>query len=180
MLRIYSMQNTTDTLLVESILNGNQEEYSVLIDRYKAAVYRHCFAVIRDEDEAKDIAQDTFIAAYYKLDSYDTKRPLATWLFKIATNKCLDALRKRKHEVALDENMAAAIVSEEVPPNVQALYTEMYTAIARLKPEYGICISLFYWQGLSIKDIAAVMNTRENTIKSWLRRAKEQLQEELR
>lgn len=180
MIRIYSMQNKTDTVLIQSTLDGEENAYALLIDRYKTALYRHCFAVVHDEDVAKDIAQDAFITAYYKLARFDQSKKFSTWLFKIATNKALDTLRKRKHQTALYDEAAERIIDPQPTPEIQALYSELFLAVRKLPLKLQISISLFYWQGLGIATIAEIMDTNENTVKSWLRRAKEQLRKELR
>ena len=81
--------------LINRSLSGDIETYGVLIDRYKHALYRHCFSLVRSEDLAEDIAQETFIASYYALKKFDPQKgKLSTWLFKIATNKALTVLKK--------------------------------------------------------------------------------------
>jgi DNA-directed RNA polymerase specialized sigma24 family protein len=97
---MYSVQNIDEHALVEQSLNGDHRAYGELVDRYKNALYHHCFAIVRDEDVAEDLAQETFITAYYKLHLYKPQYRLSTWLFKIATNKALTWLKKASREIA--------------------------------------------------------------------------------
>lgn len=80
------MQDSSETALLSKSLDGDPDAYGQLVDRYKNAVYHHCFAIVRNEDVAEDIAQETFISAYYALTTFDAKKGrLSTWLFTIAT-----------------------------------------------------------------------------------------------
>jgi RNA polymerase sigma-70 factor (ECF subfamily) len=78
---------TDEAGLIARSIQGDHTAYAMPVGRYKHAVYHHCFAVVRNEGVAEDIAQKTFIAAYYHLHSYNPDYRLATWLFRIATNK---------------------------------------------------------------------------------------------
>ncbi len=172
------MQEDEADLIARS-LRGDSGAYGELVDRYKNALYYHCFAIVRDEDAAEDIAQETFISAYYKLKQYNKKYRLATWLFKISTNKCLTYLKKRGREIALDDTLIATIASHEPTPHIQAERSELHQMVAHLRPEYQAVISLYYWQGLDYATMAAVMHVPINTVRVWLKRAKQALREEL-
>jgi len=173
------MQDKDEAELIAHSLNGNHEAYAVLIDRYKNALYHHCFAVVRNEDVAEDIAQETFITAYYKLRQYNPEYRLSTWLFKISTNKAINYLRKHAREVAVDDELIAKIASHEPSPLVRAQDVELHEAVERLQPKYRAVISLYYWQGMSYEDIAQVMGSPKGSIKGWMNRAKLQLRKEL-
>src|SRR5689334_10694690 len=97
------MQNKDEQELITQSLAENHEAYAELVDRYKNALYRHCFAIVRNEDVAEDLAQETFITAYYKLRLYKLEYKFSTWLFKIATNKALNWLKKASKELAADD-----------------------------------------------------------------------------
>lgn len=177
--RIYNMQTSDEHGLIARSLDGDHKAYAVLVDRYKNALYHHCFAVVRNEDAAEDIAQDTFITAYYKLHSYNPKYHLSTWLFKIATNKALDWLKKATREVAADDELMATITSPHPRPDQQAERQELHDAVNRLLPKYRSVISLHYWQGLSYQQIATVLVAPLGSVKVWMRRAKQALRKEL-
>jgi len=84
--------------LITRILDGDEQAYGLLIDRYKEGPYRHCFRFMRDEDAAEDIAQATFIRAYLKLQEFDHIHAFSTWLYKIATNIALAEVRRKRPE----------------------------------------------------------------------------------
>lgn len=173
------MQNQEETELIARSMNGDSVAYGTLIDCYKNALYRHCFAIVRNEDVAEDIAQETFITAYYKLHTYNPSYRLSTWLFKIATNKALTWLKKASRVVRVDDEFIASIASQHPGPEQEATYSELRRAVENLRPKQRAVISLYYWQGLSYQEIAAVLAAPLGSIKVWMRRAKQQLKKEL-
>ena len=173
------MQNKTEQELIARTLNGDHHAYAQLVDRYKNALYHHCFAIVRDEDVAEDIAQDTFITAYYKLRTYNPQYRLSTWLFKIATNKALNSLKKAAREPAASDELIASIASPHPGPHAQAELHELHQAVGKLRPKYRSVISLYYWQGLSYQEIATILAAPTGTVKVWMSRAKQDLKKEL-
>jgi RNA polymerase sigma-70 factor (ECF subfamily) len=173
------MQNTDEPELIAQSLDGDTESYGLLVDRYKNAMYHHCFAILRDEDAAEDMAQETFIAAYYQLKKYNSAYKFSTWLFRISTNKCLNYLRRKTKEISADEKVLDGIVSNQPTPHKTAEAHEVRDAVERLQPNYRAVVSLYYWQGLEYKDIALATDAPLNSVRVWLLRAKEQLRKEL-
>lgn len=176
------MQNEhspTNNTLIGQAQQGDTQAYATLIDRYKEAVYRHCFAIVRNEDAAEDIAQETFIAAYYNLHKYNPTYSLATWLFKIGTNKCLNFLRAESKVIQHSDELIATIASTGKSPHTASLDAELHQAVSNLRPHYQAVISLHYWQGLSYADTALAMGAPINSVRVWIKRAKEQLRKEL-
>jgi RNA polymerase sigma-70 factor (ECF subfamily) len=173
------MQNISEPELIAQTLDGDNDAYAELVDRYKNAVYYHCFAVVRDADVAADMAQETFISAYYKLASYDADRRLSTWFFTISTNKCLNHIKATRKVVAADDNLIASLVSHQAGPHARAEHAELHAAVKNLTPKYRAVISLYYWQGLDYAETAVAMGAPVNSVRVWLKRAKESLRKEL-
>lgn len=165
--------------LILSSLDSDAAAYGVLVERYKKALYHHCFCIVRDEDAAEDIAQEAFITAYYKLAQFDQSRKFSTWLFKIATNKALNHVKKFSRNVRIDEVSIERIAGTVDGPNEQSIASEIRRIVDTLQPNYRAVVSLYYWEGKSYSEIAEIMNKPEGTIKGWLSRAKEQLRKEL-
>jgi RNA polymerase sigma-70 factor (ECF subfamily) len=165
--------------LIARSLHGDHAAYGELVERYKNAIYHHCFAMVRSEAVAEDLAQDTFIAAYYKLALYKSEYRFSTWLFKIATNKTLDYLKRAAREIAADDVLIASIASTRATPPREAEHAELRRAVHNLRPNYRAVISLFYWQGLTYEEIALVLAAPVGSVKAWMNRAKRQLQQEL-
>jgi RNA polymerase sigma-70 factor (ECF subfamily) len=173
------MQNKDESELIAHSLNGNHTAYEVLVNRYKNAIFYHCFAILRDEDQAEDIAQETFITAYYKLRTYNPAYKLSTWLFKIATNKSLNLLKKNKRVIRGEDTMFDQIASHHPGPETQAEYTELHNAVNKLQTKHRVAVSLYYWQGLNYQEIAQVMASPVGSVRGWLNRAKHTLRKEL-
>ena len=172
------MSTGNEQELIARIVGGEGELYGELIDRYKTGLYYHCFAIVRDEDRAEDVAQEAFIQAYRQLAKYDSAYRFSTWLYKIATHKAIDALRT-KQTVPLDDETLDSIASNLPPTERQAIHRELHDAVAALPDKYRTVISLHYWQGKSYEEIAVIMDAPEGSVKGWLYRAKQQLKEAL-
>lgn len=172
------MQNTEEELIAKS-KEGDADAYGRLVEKYKNALYRHCFALLQDEDAAEDMAQEAFIAAYYKLTSFDSSRRFSTWLFKIATHKALDNLRSRRRVTGMSDETLERLVSPHASPSQQAEYAELTAAITQLEPRYRAVVHLYYFEGMSYEEIAKVMAKPIGSVKGWMNRAKKQLRKEL-
>jgi RNA polymerase sigma-70 factor, ECF subfamily len=169
-------QNETE--LIAHILNGDDDAYAVLIDRYKEGLYRHCFRIIRNEDEAEDVAQEAFIEAFVHLDRYSPKFRFSTWLYKIASNLALTRLRKR-HDIRMDEDELDRVLSDLPGAQDLALHQELHEAVDALPSQYRTVVSMHYWQGKSYSEIALRMGTSVGSVKGWMSRARKQLKEVL-
>jgi len=172
------MQPSEQELIAHS-LEHDADAYGQLVERYKRAIYRRCFALLRDEDAAEDIAQETFIAAYYKLASFDQSKKLSTWLFKISTNKCLDVLRSRKRFVDDELAIQKMVAPSSYDSTRQAEDNEVLMAVTRLDAPQRVAISLYYFEGKTYDEIAEMMNKPVGSIKGWINRAKKILRKEL-
>jgi RNA polymerase sigma-70 factor (ECF subfamily) len=164
--------------LIRQILNGDQEGYGLLIDRYKKGLYYHCFSIVKDEDAAEDLAQEVFIKAYTNLAKYDNKHRFSTWLYKIATNRSLDYLRKHHPETLNDEQLDK-LKSQIRSPHQSAEYSELWEAVDSLPANYRSVLSLYYWQGQSYEEIAEIMQAPVGSVKGWMSRAKLILRKEM-
>lgn len=171
------MQIDERELLTRSLAH-EADAYGQLIGRYQTAIYYHCFAIVRDEDIAEDVAQEAFIRAYYKLSHYDQSRKFSTWLFKIATNQALNALKSSRKTLPLADEYAVRLVSRE-STEAAGQYAELRDAVVRLEPRYRAVVSLYYWQGLNYEDIAVALDVPVGSVKGWMNRAKHQLRKEL-
>ncbi len=164
--------------LISQILDGDIDVYEVLINRYKNGLYYHCFSIVRNEDTAEDLAQETFIQAYRQLKKYDPKYRFSTWLYKIATNKALDHLRKHSPRLLRDGELDK-LTSSHPSPHQEAELAELHYAVDTLPTNYRSVLSLYYWQGQSYEEIAEIMRVPVGSVKGWISRAKLTLKKEL-
>jgi RNA polymerase sigma-70 factor (ECF subfamily) len=164
--------------LIARSLDGDNDAYAAIVDRYKEGLYRYCFRFMHDEDEAEDVALDAFVEAFVHLDHYNPQFRFSTWLYKIAANLALMRLRKRR-DLRMDEDELDRVVSDLPGTEDFALYTELHEAVDSLPIKYRTVISMHYWQGKSYREIASRMGTTTGSVKGWVSRAKQQLKEAL-
>lgn len=162
--------------IIIRILDGDEQAYALLIDRYKEGLYRHCFKFVRDEDWAEDIAQETFIKAYMRLEIYNSTYRFSTWLYKIATNIALQEIRK-KRPVPLDDDMQ--LISTLADTDQTAKDSELHFAVDQLNDNYKTVVVMHYWEGKTYEQIAVAMNTTTGSVKGWMSRAKQELRRTL-
>lgn len=165
--------------IIINVLNGDIEQYADLVERYRVGLIIYCERLIGDRMEAEDIAQQSFIKAYEKLETFrPDKGRFSTWLYKIAANQAIDFLRKHKRLHVSDniedfESIVPDFLSEELLRDVRG------AVLALMPPEHRLAIEAYYWKGKSCQAIADEMGVPLNTVKSWLRRAKTQLRKAL-
>jgi RNA polymerase sigma-70 factor, ECF subfamily len=167
---------------------GDQDAFSEIVYTFQDNVYNLCYRMLSEHTEAEDATQEAFIRAFMNLHRYDTQRPFKTWLLSIASNHCIDRLRKRRMKyLSLDEPMpsgtALALSSDEPGPEIAAIQqergNELQLLLDELRPDDRAAIILRYWYDYSYVEIAETMETTESAIKSRLFRARRALAEKL-
>jgi RNA polymerase sigma-70 factor, ECF subfamily len=169
---------------VEAACRGDQEAFAEIVYSFTDAVYNLSYRMLGESGEAEDATQETFLRAYNHLKSYDAQRSFKTWLLSIASNHCIDRIRKRRMNfVSIDEPLPSGstleISSDEPLPEEMTLRRERSAMIQRmldeLAPEYRAAVVLRYWYDYSYTEIATALNTTESAIKSRLFRARQML-----
>ena len=148
-------------------------------------VYNLCYRMLGEAGEAEDATQEAFLRAHTHLRRYDMKRPFKTWLMSIASNHCIDRLRKRRMQlVSLDDEPTAAALalrSDDPMPESATLNAELADGIQRLLLQldegYRLAVVLRYWYDYSYAEIADELNMTQSAVKSRLFRARRQLAE---
>jgi RNA polymerase sigma-70 factor, ECF subfamily len=176
----------SERLWVEQALAGDQQAFGDLVRLHQTAVYNLAYRMLGERGEAEDAAQETFLRAYANLSRYDASRPFRTWLLSIASNHCIDRLRKRRLTwLSLDEPIAPhpALNSSEIEPEDAVISNEREAIIAKmlaeLSPDYRAAVVLRYWYDLSYTEIADMLETTESAVKSRLFRARQALAEKM-
>jgi RNA polymerase sigma-70 factor (ECF subfamily) len=170
-----------DLALVAAARDGSADAFGALVDRYRAPVVRLAYRLTRDPDEAKDIAQDSFLRAYRRLGEFRPDRPFARWLFVIARNASLDSIRRRRraaHYAAKDEVPPAQVGPEELAVrNDEA--SRVHVALEALPAKYRDVLELYYIGDLRYREIAHELDIPIGTVKTYISRAKRRLRAEL-
>ena len=166
--------------------SGDHGAFAQFIDKYKETVFLCCRKLGLTEDEADDVASETFMAAYKGLQRYRGQAELSTWLWSIAYRRAISYLRKNRKQLKLEaepDDILQAGSSQEQGPEaaIQGEETEqiVWKAVERLPKLWALAVILFYRQEKSIIEIAKIMQTNENTIKTYLFRARQKLKKAL-
>ncbi|MBI4506266.1 MAG: sigma-70 family RNA polymerase sigma factor [Chloroflexi bacterium] len=176
---------TDDTALVAGAREGILDAFNALVRAHERLAYNVALRMLGDADEAADVTQDSFIAAYEHLD--DLRGPFRPWLLRIVVNRCYDALRRRKRGPRpLDEvvSQATPVAGDRDDPERQALSAELARAIERclaeLPPDQRAAVVLVDAQGLSYEETAEAMRVPLGTVRSRLFRGRARLRDALR
>ena len=166
--------------------SGDHGAFAQFIDKYKETVFLCCRRLGLREDEAEDVASETFLAAYNGLSRYSGRAELSTWLWSIAYRRAVSYLRKNRRQCQLeagpDESRQIGSGEEQEPAAaIQGKETEkiVWEAVERLPRLWAMAIILYYREEKSIIDIAKIMQAKENTIKTYLFRARQRLKKAL-
>lgn len=166
--------------------SGDHGAFAQFIDKYKETVFLCCRKLGLREDEAEDVASETFLAAYKGLSRYRGQAELSTWLWSIAYRQAVSYLRKNRRrwqlEAGQDESRQVGSGKEQEPAAaIQGKETEkiVWEAVERLPRLWAMAVILYYREQKSIIDIAKIMQAKENTIKTYLFRARQRLKKAL-
>lgn len=182
---------TTDHELVKAAQNGDQTAFGELVTRYENRVYRLARKMMRDEQDAEDVLQETFISAYRHLDSFRGDSEFSTWIYRIATNASLMKLRASKPQVSLDEMVSGdggdylprVVVDWSLTPDEAVLNSEvraqMDAALAELPEGLRAVFVLRDIEGLSVEETSRVLEISIPNVKTRLHRARLALREAL-
>lgn len=171
--------------LIERIRCGDAEAYAGLVDRYQGPLVVFLFRMIRDRDAARDIAQETFMKAYLSIRDFETRNQAAfsTWLFSIARNGCIDAMRRRKRKFEeIREDHPALRADADQPAHLRdgRIREELENGLTQLSEKHRMAFELTLVQGFTYEEAAEIMKSNVGTIRSRVNRAREFLQKKLR
>ncbi len=181
-----------DCRLIHDALEGNQASYERLVKKYRESVYHLLRKMISNSDEIDDLVQETFIKSFASLKSFNTEYAFSTWLYKIATNNCIDYIRKRKIQTySIDKPIESdeSDYSFEIPDTSceadQALIERQRAALIQeainsLPEKYRQVINLRHTEERDYNEIAKILHLPIGTVKAHLFRAREMLNKYLR
>jgi RNA polymerase sigma-70 factor (ECF subfamily) len=166
---------------VDAAIAGDQAAFGLLVERYKGPVYSLAYRMLNNAGDAEDAAQEIFVRAYTKLATFDRSRRFSTWLLSIASNYCIDVLRRRRATLVDLDDVAFAVPDQAPGPERSAIDQEQRVAVARavqrLPDTYRLITVLRYYHDLSYEEIEQATGLSEATIKTRLFRARRQLEE---
>ena len=172
-----------DFNLVVKAKAGSQKAYADLMQRYKDSIYFMSLKMVNNREDAMDITVETFAKAFEKLDKYQPEYAFSTWLFRVATNNCIDFLRKKKLNTVSIDGMAddeddrpLQVKSDTLNPEESSIKKqdseELKLLINSLPQRYRLLITLRYFDELSYEEISQQLSLPLGTVKAQLFRAK--------
>jgi len=168
-----------ETVWIQQALAGDQEAFACLVKAYQTAVYNLAYRMLGNAAEAEDAAQEAFLKAYTRLNTYNSERKFSSWLLAIASHHCIDRLRQRRFALSLDELPPWRWLSSSRRPEEVVIRSEerdeVRQLLAQLPPHYRAAVILHYWHDLSYQEIAEATETTESAVKSTLYRARRML-----
>ena len=175
------MTTNDEQQLIESIKDGDTNAYANLVNRYKDLVYTLAIRMLKQREEAEEVAQDTFVKVFKSLDKFKGDSKFSTWIYKITYNTCLDRIKKnKKHlkDVAIDEftfNKLDSIDNALEHMIKEEKHALIKNCIYKLPEDSSALLTLFYFEELSLEEISQIVNVEANTVKVKLFRARKKL-----
>ena len=182
----------TDSILINQAKSGDDQAYDKLLNKYRNSVYNLVYRMVRDIQEAEDLTQEAFIKAFNSLAQFNEEYAFSTWLYKIATNNCIDFFRKRKLQTLSldkpiqykDSEIHHEIPDPELNPEKNILASERTSiireAIETLPEKYYTAIILRHTEEKSYEEIAEILHLPIGTVKARIFRAREMLNKALK
>lgn len=182
------MASPSDSELVVATLRGSQDAFGTLVRRYERPIVGLVLRMVRNRAIAEELAQEVFVKAYSRLETYDQRRKFSSWLFKVAHNATIDHLRRRRVdtvplETPDEERQLLETLADETGsgPEGETLRHELAHALelamGELRPEYREVVVLRFRQGYSYDEIAEITGLPLGTVKTHLHRSRKRLAE---
>jgi RNA polymerase sigma-70 factor, ECF subfamily len=181
---------TTDEELVARAIGGDETAYGKLVTRYSNYVYTIAVRIVGNESDAEDVAQEAFVRAYRALPRFRGDSKFSSWLYRIAANRALTHLKRRRRRVAAVDIGAGPHVEAEASqvdcrdsdrPDHAVMDSEFRSrvraAVAELPEQYRVVVTLFYLEERSYKEVAETLGIPMGTLKTHLHRARFLLRE---
>jgi RNA polymerase sigma factor (sigma-70 family) len=168
-----------DPALVKALRAGDPQAPRLLIEQYQGVVFGLCFRMMNHQQDAEDVAQETFVRALRSMGGFDAARPIRPWLLEIAANRCRTALvrRSRRSFLSFAESAEELVDNRAGLADPDDLTGELERALTALRTDYRLVFVLFHEQNLSYEEIARVVSRPVGTVKTWLHRARAELAE---
>jgi len=181
-----TQKHEDDLIIIRSVLSGDSSQFALLWQKYNKQIFANVLKLVRSIDDADDIVQDTFLKAFNALHSYNQTYPFPAWLYKIASNTCIDYFRRKRIRPISIENINREggdiydiIPDKSTPIDVNIINNEtkeeLLKAVEQLPLRFKQCIQLRHFEELSYEEISIKMNLPLGTVKITLFRARKML-----
>ncbi len=172
------MDQKEELCYIEKVKNGEANYFSYLVESYKDIVYSISLKILKDHDEAEDLAQESFIKAYNSILSFQGKSKFSSWLYRITYNTCISHVRKKKQEyISVDDiqikDEAEDFNFDEIPGDARKKYLQQ--ALKQLPEIDYTLVLLYYFEELSVDEIKKIVNMSASNVKVKIHRARKKL-----
>jgi RNA polymerase sigma-70 factor, ECF subfamily len=162
-----SNETDSDITLVERYVNGDMTAFDELMIRYERQIYRLCYRFTAHSDDARDLAQEVFIKAFEHLGDFRKESSLKTWLYRIATNHCINHVKSHKQQfVEVTENVRQTSATAQIELEEREQREHFRQMVKRLPPKQRAILELRIHEQLSYEEIATMSNRSVSTIKA--------------
>ena len=182
----------SDAAAVSRVCDGEREAFRVLVDRYSRKVFRLAYRMTRNQQDAEDVVQETFLRAYRRLRQFESRSSFGTWIFRIAMNSALDLTRKLGRQEQSEQEMPAGedgaepfaqVPASEPAPDRLLLSGELKYKVERvlaaLSPQVRAAFVMRHYEGMPIEQIGRVLGLKDSATKNSIYRAVQKLRKEL-
>ncbi len=169
--------NLTDAEVVTAVLSGNKDMYAQIVEKYEARLLRYILFLIKDYDQASDVLQDTFIKAYINLHSFHLNKKFSSWIYRIAHNEAVNAIKKAKKtstfsELDISGDNFAVEFSGAYVMDKMFLKKEVQQCLKTLDVKYSEVIALYFFENLTYTEISDILHIPTSTVGVRINRAK--------
>lgn len=177
------MKYQDDNSYIDRILNGEVAAYASLVEKHKEMVFSIALKILKNREDAEEVAQDTFVKAYQSLRTFEKKARFSTWLYRIVYNASVSRTRKKKLEfLAMNENIVQNYTEEEITGCVDKMDENdqrilIDKALKKLPEEDNLLITLFYYSDHSVDEISYITGLSASNVKVRLHRIRKRLYE---
>lgn len=175
----------SDEVVAAMVQEGDQEAFGILLDRYEKKLSRYGRKFLSRKEDIQDIVQDVFVSAYQNIQSFDTSQRFSPWIYRIAHNALVNALRKKERSpisIDLDTLIYHPIYEDgkESEREQEEMKKLIEQGLEKLPPKYREVLILHYYEDMPYKDIADILQVPAGTVGIRLKRAKERLREDIK
>lgn len=184
-------EDKSDYELIDDSISGDEDAFGILMGRYENSLYGLIFKMVRNHEETQDLVQEAFIKSYKALESFNKQYSFSTWLFKIASNNCIDHLRKRRLKTTSidapipteDGSLSQDLPDNSYSPEKDSLRNELFSSVNSiiddLPEKYKVVINLRHKEDQSYEEIAVALDIPIGTVKARIFRAREILKKSI-
>ncbi len=176
------MRNLTDLEIIESVIKGNQSDFAILIDRYKNRAFSMLKRLLKNEMDAEEVLQDSFLKAYYALNSFKKEAKFSTWFYRIVYNTAITKISGKKRKIEMEMSSVEEhfdLVSSYDFNEAEKADTAgfIHILIRKLPVAHAAVLSMFYFSSMSCEEISEVMQISVSNVKVLLYRSRNSLRQ---